>query len=848
MKGDCIAAVGRALGRMPNQGETRDIENKIRMAHRRLAEADPQEWQRLPADEQLQNAGEAAAQELLHDAAVKRHRIAMGILTHDKVRNYIDSQLASGADTSGVLALERMLSSKADGKNNVTSVEGATHGIMAGASTYLTRSWNVAGGKFLKLLRDKEAESMLVRALHGDMTVPEAFRRAAADFHEIAERLRQRFNAAGGDIGRLINWGMPHSWSNAKLLKAGKEVWTNIMLPLLDRSKYIHEDGSNFTTPELREFLGEAWRSVVTGGANKVLAGKTAGAGRGIKANRNSAERQIHLTDAQGYMQAMAQFSERGVMDAMMGHLHKMSRDIALVEQFGPNADLQFGHFLEQETAREIDNNPGKRGTAERHAKFATRLYNFLAGNGAPPPETLHGKVLKVWRDLSVLKLGGVVISSIGDYGTMHVTAHVNGIPKFKMFLNELSALNPLNSGEKAMGESAGLMVREYSQQLARFGSDVGAYGWSSKLANVFLKTTLLPYATEARRRAFSYGMMDQVGKAVGQFDSLAKLNDSDQKFIKHSGITEADWQVLRLADADDWGGNHSMLTPEAIYSIPDADIAKVTNEHPDLARDKAASNLMALVMGEQDRAVIEPGAKTRIRLGADLSADGLQGFIARSFSLFKSFSFEITAQHLDRALHGFETKRGSAAYLAAIIATTTVLGAVANSIKDLANGRDPRSLNLSAKDGWKNWAAALTTGGGLGLYGDFLINTAGSRGNTLAEAIGGPMVSDAATLMNVGQIGISSATDPDADTLRKIRPTGASAINTLKSYVPGSNLFYTKAAMDRLIFNQISDYLSPGYLARMKARSRQQKRPYWWDPDKAAPTRTPNIDSIGAK
>ncbi|MGE7139134.1 hypothetical protein ACQKIE_16025 [Luteibacter sp. NPDC031894] len=843
MRQECIQAVRSALGRTPNQGETRDIENRIRLAMRSLAQADPQGWQSLSQGDRLMQAGQKAATEIIAEAAKKRHRTAMAILAHDRMRNYIDSQIASGADDNGVTALTRMLSGRADGKNNITSLEGQIHGITSTASTFLTRSWDVAGGKFLKLIRDKQAEAVLVRALHGDTSVPKEFKAAADDFHEIAERLRQRFNAAGGDIGRLDNWGMPHSWSQANLLQAGQRAWTDTMLPLMDRTKYVHDDGRAYSDPEMRAFLDEAWKSVATGGANKIIGGERIGSG--IKANRNSAERQIHLNGPEAYGQAMQVFSERGVFDAMLGHVNRMARDIALIEQFGPNADRQFAQFLEQESAKAVEADPKRLGRVQNQAEFAERLYNYQAGNGAAPPESFHGKAIQTWRNLNVLKLGSTAISSLGDYATIYLTAHVNGIPKFKIFLNEIRALNPLDVAEKRIGESAGLMVREYAQSMSRFGGDVGAHGWSSKLANTFMKVTLLPYLTEARRRAFSYGMMDQVGKAVRDVDSIAKLNDADQRFLKHSGITDADWGVLRLATPENWGGNSTLLTPESIYKIPDSAIAAVTNESPALARDRAASNLMAFVIAEQDRAVIEPGVKTRVRLGADKSADGLGGFIAKSFSLFKSFSFELTAQHMDRALHAFETKRGSTAYMAALIAGSTIMGVIANSIKDLVNGRDPRTLNPSESDGRKNWIAGLTTGGGLGLYGDFLINTYGSRGNTLAETIGGPLVGDASVVLNAAQQAIASSSDPDADVARKLRPVGANAVNALKAYIPGATLFYTRAAMDRLIFNQVADYFSPGYLSRMKARARQQHRTSWWEPDQPTPTRAPNPETI---
>lgn len=843
MRSECIKAVGAALGRTPNQGETRDIENRVRMARRAIAREDPVKWQGLSSADQTSQAGARAAAEITREAALKRHRTAVAILAHDKMQAYIDSQIAAGHDEDGVAALGRMLQGRPDGKDNIVSVQSLVNGIESVAQTRLTRSWDVAGGKFLHLLRDPKAEATLVRALHGDANAPKEFRDAAKDFHEIAERLRTRFNAAGGDVGKLENWGMPHSWSRSRLLDATRAEWGKVMMPLMDRAKYVHEDGKAFTDNEMRAFLDEAYTSIVTDGANKDA--NDSGPPSGIKANRNSAGRSVHLSGPEAYLTAMNSFSDSGVMAAMMGHVSRMARDIALVEQFGPNADRQFAQFLDRETRKAITAKPDRQSIIQGRSNYNERFYNYLAGNGAPPPDSWHGKALQVWRDLNVLKLGSAIISSVGDYSTIHLTAHVNGIPHMKLFLNELSALNPTNAAEKRMGESAGLMVRAYAQDISRFGGDVGQHGWSSKLANTFMKVTMLPYVTEARRRAFSYGMMNQVGQALRDSDTVAGLNDADQRFLKRSGITEADWQVLRLAEPDKFGGNNTLVTPESVYKIPDAKIAALTAERPQIVKDRAASRLMAFVLAEQDRAVIEPTPRTRVFLGADKPAEGLTGYLSRSFALFKSFSAEVTYQHLGRALGAFETKRGSAGYLAAMIASATVLGAVANTIKDLVAGRDPRTLNPSSKDGYKNWVAALVTGGGLGMYGDFLINTYGSRGNTIAETVAGPLVADASVVLGTAQQAVAASSDPNAKALQELQPAGAKLVNTLKSYVPGSSLWYTKAAMDRMIWNELSDYFSPGYMARMKSKARQQHRTNWWEPDQAVPSRAPNLSTI---
>jgi hypothetical protein len=845
MRPECIQAVNRALGRSATTAETRDIENTIRTSMRRLAADDPPGWSKLSPNERLQRAAHDASEGIEQEAAKRRQRTALAILAHDRMRNYIDAQVAAGHDASGVDALRRMLVGETDGKNNIASVYNKTNGYNNSWSTFMAKSWNLLDKRLFGLLRDPKAEAELLSALYGDKRVSPQFKAAADDFHEAAEMARNQMNAAGGDIGKLDNWGIPQSWSDHLLLKAGKQKWTDIMLPLLNRSFYVHEDGSAYSDAEMRTFLGEAWQTVVTGGANKVLGGERIGSG--IKANRGSAERQIHLKDAPSHMTAMRAFSDHSVMQSMLGHLKNMARNTALIEQFGPNADRQFAHFLEQESARSIVADPENRSSVEKSSRFVERLYNYMAGNGRPPPTTWHGKAIQGWRNLQTLKLGSVLVTAFTDNAPMAVTAHVNGIPKTKMFLNELGRLNPLNAKAKQMAQSAGLMTRTYNESISRYGGDVGAHGWTSKVGAAMLKLSGVTRYWEAERFGFSTGMLNQVGYALQHYDNLADLDRSDQKFIKSSGMTEDDWKILKLAKLDDYGGNHTLITPESIYQIPEADIAAAVQGDPGVIRNQAAAHLMGFVQSEQDNAILEPDPVTRVKSGADQSLDGMSAFLVSSYRLFKSYPMQMLRSHWTRAAGAYETKAGTAGYAAALIASTIVTGAIANSVNDILSGKDPRTLDLSSKEGWKNWAAALAKGGGLGIYGDFLINTAEARGNTLAETLLGPQVADISKLLNVGQTLVSASTDPNASTVKKLQPTGVSTVAALKSYVPGSSLWYLKAAFNHLIFNQLSDYLSPGYLDRMKVKARQQGHSAWWEPDQATPSRAPDLSHVAA-
>jgi hypothetical protein len=74
----------------------------------------------------------------------------------------------------------------------------------------------------------------------------------------------------------------------------------------------------------------------------------------------------------------------------------------------------------------------------------------------------------------------------------------------------------------------------------------------------------------------------------------------------------------------------------------------------------------------------------------------------------------------------------------------------------------------------------------------------------------------------------------------------GAEAIRFLKGNAPGANLWYAKAALDHMIWNQAAEYLSPGYLSTMQARSRREfGQDFWWAPADTTPGRAPALERI---
>ena len=70
-----------------------------------------------------------------------------------------------------------------------------------------------------------------------------------------------------------------------------------------------------------------------------------------------------------------------------------------------------------------------------------------------------------------------------------------------------------------------------------------------------------------------------------------------------------------------------------------------------------------------------------------------------------------------------------------------------------------------------------------------------------------------------------------------------AQTVQDLKGFVPGNNIWYTKAALDHLIWQRVMEMLSPGYLATIRQKTMKDYGQEWyWRPGEMAPERAPDL------
>lgn len=837
MNPKCVDAVNQAVGHALSATELKGIEDRISRHLRQNAVKDPAGTLAMPKDQRWLEAAATAHAEFMSEQAKKAQRVALQVIANTKIEQHLAQ---FGNDKLDGLA--RVIAVHADTKGNFLSIESQTKAIERDALRQMIGTLEASNPKWFGLFENKDGVRAIVREIFGEDSGIKEAKGGAQQFKIVTEALRQRFNRAGGDVGKLDDWGMPHHHSQIKAAKAGRDQWAADILPALKRERYMNEDGTRMNDQQVTEVLGRAWETIATGGANKIEPGKSMGTG--MRANRGNESRQIHFKDADSYMAYQEKYGERTLYEVMTHHIMGVAKDIALVETLGPNPDHAFRTLRDGAVKDATLAEPTKAGDVEKQAINVENLYNFTTGKTLPVASQWLANSFDTLRSwLAASRLGSAVITSFSDEATLHLTARVNQLPEMRLIANELAALNRLNKTEERMALRAGLAMNTFIASLNRFGQDGLGATFSSKLATATLRASGLNALTDARRRAFGVTMMSSLGQITKDFDSLAKLDKHDYRILLSKGITDTDFAVWRKAQTEDWGGgNNTMLTPEAIYRIPDADLAGL-GAHPQQVKEQAATRLLGTVLEETDIAVIEPGARERTMMLSNLQRGTWSGELTRSFFLFKSFPIAMISRHWMRGMDQ-ETAGGKAAYLASLVAATTIMGAVSMQINEVLSGRDPRNLDPTEKGGARGWIAAMLKGGSLGLYGDFLFSQASQHGQSPVASIMGPVIGTAESLFNLTQGNAIEYLNGDK--------TNASAelVKFAKQNMPGANLWYAKAALDHMIFHQLQEYFSPGYLARMRSRAyREFGQTFWWEPGQVTPERPPNLGAAtGAK
>jgi hypothetical protein len=793
-----------AAGKL-SQAQARDAEARVTaLVQKGLPEAD---------------AVTRAAQEIGADAARKQRQTALRIIAAR--RAVAQAEAHPGGFWQGVMA---MLARDIRVRAGYSNVEGRAQAIVAEAHARLAHLLDAYRTTALGFRQDLPGLRRFVRALYGDAgdTAASGFARA---WTETTDRLVDRFNAAGGDLANRATWRLPQMWNRDAVKRAGQGEFTAFMNAEMERGglRILDPDtGQPVAADRAAEIIAKAYQRIESNGLVDLVPGQPGGT---ALANSRSQARAFEWTDADAWFRFNDRFGEGdgGIYDMLVGHIDGIARDIGMLEILGPNP-AQMVRFL-GDTAKQ-------RGASATQVRMLENLWGTVNGQQASPVnEWLANTMAGVRSWLTSVQLGSAVLTSVTDFATIRQTAAWNGLPAAQVMQRYLTLLNPANAEDRVTAVRLGLIADGWTTRALgamRHQADIVGRDLAGRVADVVMRASGMSAHTQAAKWAFgmefSGHLADRAGRALDQLEPELR-----RSFARY-GISAEDWDIIRARGVWEQDGVRFILPEQIVQGAPGS-----TAPADQAAFNRAASRLLEMINGETRFAVVEPGALERSVMLGGSQPGTAGGEFRRATAQYKSFPVAMMTRHLGRA---YESLRGGdhGAYLATLAVGLTAMGALAMQLREVANGRDPRDMADA-----RFWGAAFMQGGGAGILGDFLYAglTRADRGFYMT-AIGGPtagLVDDVVRLTGGNIQGLAE----DKDT-----HFGRELARFAQRNTPGTSLWYSRLAVDRLMWERLQEMLDPQAPRRWREIERRRMQDYdqefWWSPGSTAPARAPSI------
>jgi hypothetical protein len=721
--------------------------------------------------------------------------------------------------------------------------EALTTSIHAGLRDVLEKT----GMSVLGRSRDKALLENVIRELHGERTADEAAADLAKAVNGQQNRMRQMFNAHGGNIGLLENYGVAHSHDAVRIARTGFDAWAEAITPRLAWDKMLDlTTGKPFAAlpsqvppPAVAaRFLQDVYDGIVTRGWDDRTPSMAVG-GKALY-NQRADHRVLHFATGSDWLQYNAEFGHTDPFSAMIGGLHGLARDVAQMRVLGPNPRMGLEYAGQVAQARAADLRD--QALTARVNTQMSKAKAMLAVQDGSASVAEHEGIATFFRGVRALlasaQLGSAILSSTTDYMTMRMAAKAVGMNGTNVISRslQLTASSATRQTAARMGFVADMLADAGGGHSRYYGSLMGN-GLPERLSGITMRASGLSFVTDMRKVAFQ---MEFAGHLADNADRAFDAIDPDLlRTLQARGITARDWDALRDpahryrpegAAGPDFIAPHYWL--ESQTALPRAEA------------EGLAMRLQMVMQEQLEYAIPTVSLEGRAAFTAGTRPGTIAGELLRSAASYKNYALSLTLGQV-RRFNALPTGMDKLKYAATMSAGLILMGALAVQLKELAKGNDPRQM--AGEKGMAFWLAAAAQGGGLGIFGDFFFSETSRTGGGLSATLAGP------TVGFVGDaIGLVAGNVGDAVAGNDLN-LGRDATNFLRRNTPVlSSLWYARLAYDRMVADTLQEMLDPGAEAAWKrsqrARDKAQGNTTWWSHGQLTPDRAPDFaNAIGA-
>jgi len=691
----------------------------------------------------------------------------------------------------------------------------------------------------LTRVRNKEELDDVVRRILGDNAAGTKETAKFADaVTKVFEDLRKRYNRAGGTIGVIKNY-FPVTHNTLAVRNVDFQDWYEFIAPKLDPHKMINNktnEAFGNDKQALYEALETVYESISTNGMNQVNPGQN-GFAKSI-ANRRADHRFLAFNNADDFLDYNEKYGEGNPFDIILGHITSMSKDIAIMERLGPNPNATV-KYIQQTLEKNTQLSKTKKGEfqkldqkSKKAIQRVSDYYEYITGDANNPVNSVMGNWFAGLRNLlTSAQLGGAFISAITDLNSSRVTrAHI-GLSQWNTLSDvvRLMAVGQKGIDRGKVAVRLGLISEGWtalaSHQMRMVGEFTGPE-LTKRISDIVMKTSLLSPWTQANRWAFGQEFLGFMADSAGK--TFDQLDEPFRKTLDAYGFDSQLWDTIRV-------------TKKYIEPDSKADFFSIENlrQRTDLSarqKDQLVNRVLGMINTETNFAVPSSSLKGRTFFAANTRPGTIPGELARSVLMYKNFGVTVINTHIMRMIS--QAGAGNkGAYFANFIVASTILGGVALQMKDVARGRDPRPIDLNFM------FAAMAQGGGWGIFGDFLFSDMNRYGRGGMSTLLGPIYGFGEdtfrlTLGNIQQL-----------FKREDTKFASELVDMFSKYTPGSSLWYTRLALERMVLDQMKKLTDPDAQKKMnrymKKRKKEYDQSFWWKRGKMSPDRAPQFENI---
>lgn len=681
--------------------------------------------------------------------------------------------------------------------------------------------------------------------LHGIPSGNAEAKALADGIADALEDLRVMFNEAGGLASKLDNWGLPHVHNRLAVMRAGRDGWfrqidgrldwARITDPLTGRAMPI-EDATGLPPESLRRaYLSESYDNIVFG---KEADAPVYGRPKGVATYRKHMDqRHLHFKSGTDWLEYNRGFGTGGLHESLMGHVHRMARDIVLMREFGPNPKLGAAYEADLWGAKaKAGQDEGLAKAIEIDSARALRMLNVMSGGNVPqdPMQQWLATGFSTARSLMTAAfLDRAIIASLSDLNSMRMAAQSFGMNPTNLVSRQVGLAQSLSREELLRAGWVADTQADAGTALARFQQEVAPQEWAERVTQASMRLQGLSAWTD-RARATAYAEFS--GFMAAQVDrQFADLEPQLRSLLQKWSVSPADWDEFRRPETLFTAGNG------ATFAMP-LHFRNSTALSPEVAdalffkMQGAAEEFLELAVPTRSllaQGWVDPAAY-------NLPPGSAAYEVAKSGLAFKSFTMTFTINQY-RQIKSIPTAGGRIAYGLNLAAGATVLGAVSLQIGDLLLGRDPQDMTDPAF-----WARSAAKGGGFGIIGDIVTTGQASWGGGFAGYVAGPVpqaitdvygltVGNAVTALYQ----VAKGEEIDTNFAKELARFG-------KRYTPMGQTPIIGPALDRLFWDQLQLALDPDSVKDLATASKARKNltggGEWWMPGDALPARAPAL------